>query len=478
MASRASEHFSPRRRTAVILSGEGTQAAYLAGVMRALDAAGVRIDVVLGKGVGGLVAAFSAFSAEEKIYGEGGFLEAVGHEPPYRIASLYRAAILCLGAAFAVFLAPALLGALYVVALPIEAVLRPWRADAAAAAAAPGLLSRVVSAAEPYYFPAVAVPVIVLLAIVAARLLGSMWLGRREGLNAALKRLLTPRVELGPLARMLEGRLWQLVRGTSTDERPKDRRALSEAYVHLLTAGLGQHGFRELVFYALDTDSGREVPFVVLKDRFSRKLAANEERVEGETRGGRAESIDLAGDGAAIFFDALVASQSPPGLVPEVGIKLPRGNEFGGEVHRFASSLTASSSGALADALALGAEQVVYVTAVGREERVNGSIWERLASRSLRVALAGDRLWAAAESEVPLFVIRPESERMTPFEFSGREQPGGEERLTPAALVAQGERDAERLFIRPVLGAELPSEIATESTIPIDRNWQAGPKEL
>lgn len=475
MAARPSAHFSPRRRTAVVLAGEGTQAAYLAGVMRALDAAGVRIDVVLGKGAGALVAAFSAFHAEEKIYGKGGLLDAVEGERPFRIAWLYRAAAVCLGASFAIFLAPALVGVGSIVALPLQAVVRQLRPDTAAAA--PGLVSVIVAAAEPYYFPAIALPVIALFAIVAGRTLGSIWPGRREGSPAALRRLLEPAVDLTPLARMLEARLWQLVRGTSTDERPKDPAALSQAYVQLLTAGLGQHGFRELVFYALDTDSGAEVPFVVLKERFSKKLASSEQRAGNGRGGGRAEPIDLANDGSTIFFDALLASQSPPGLVSEVGIKLPRGHEFGGEVHRFASSLIVGGLGVVADAIALGAEQIVYVTGAGREERVKGSIWERLASRGLRASLASDLAWAVAESDVPVFVVRPESERVRPFEFSGRAQFGGAERLTAGALVAQGERDADRLFIRPVLGAELP-EIAAESTIPIDRNWQAGPKEL
>ncbi len=353
MASRSPAHFSPRRRTAVVLAGEGTQAAYLAGVIRALDAAGVRLDVVLGTGVGALVAAFSAFHAEDKICGEGGLVEAIDRERPFRVAPLYRTAVLCLGIAFALFLAPALLGVVSIVVLPLQAVVRQWRPDTAMG---PAFLSDVVAAVEPYYFPAIAVPVVALFLIVALRMIGSIWRARREGFPSVGKCFLDPALEITPLARMLEGRLWQLVRGTATEDRPRDRRALSEAYVQLLTAGLGQHGFRELVFYALDTDSGAEVPFVVLKDRFSKKLARDERAANG-TREGRAEPIDLAGDGSSIFFDALVASLSPPGLVPEVGIELPRGNEFGGEVHRFASSLVAGGAGIVADAVALGAEQ-------------------------------------------------------------------------------------------------------------------------
>src|SRR3972149_736713 len=114
-------HFSPRRRTAVVLVGEGTGAAYLVGAMRALDAAGVR---------------------------------------PFRIAPIHRFAALCLATSFAFFAAPALLGLVAVVVLPVQALVRGI--FPAAAAGSPSWLSGLVSAVEPYYLPAVALPGIVL----------------------------------------------------------------------------------------------------------------------------------------------------------------------------------------------------------------------------------------------------------------------------------------------------------------------------
>ena len=44
--------YSPRRRTALVLTGTGTSGAYHAGVLRALDESGVKIDLVVGSGVG------------------------------------------------------------------------------------------------------------------------------------------------------------------------------------------------------------------------------------------------------------------------------------------------------------------------------------------------------------------------------------------------------------------------------------------
>jgi hypothetical protein len=161
--------------------------------------------------------------------------------------------------------------------------------------------------------------------------------------------------------------------------------------------------------------------------------------------------------------------------VPEVGIKLPRGTKLGGEVHRFASSLSTGGE-ALADAVAAGAEQIFYVTSAAPGTRVSGSLVERISSGALKASLERDLHWAVEKVEAPVFVVRPDSERLSPFEIEGRPQLGGG-RLCPSALVDQGARDLERLFVRPVLGEDL-SPLPGEATVPIDREWEAGPKEL
>ena len=47
-ASPIAEHYSPQRRTALVLTGTGTAGAYHAGVLRALHEAGVKLDIVAG----------------------------------------------------------------------------------------------------------------------------------------------------------------------------------------------------------------------------------------------------------------------------------------------------------------------------------------------------------------------------------------------------------------------------------------------
>ena len=46
------DSYSPHLRTALLLTGTGTAGAYHAGVLRALQEAGVKIDVMCGRGMG------------------------------------------------------------------------------------------------------------------------------------------------------------------------------------------------------------------------------------------------------------------------------------------------------------------------------------------------------------------------------------------------------------------------------------------
>ena len=65
--------YSPKRRTALVFTGSGTTGAYHAGVLKALDESGVKIDVVVGSGVGTVAAAYAAVTGGPRLYGSGGF---------------------------------------------------------------------------------------------------------------------------------------------------------------------------------------------------------------------------------------------------------------------------------------------------------------------------------------------------------------------------------------------------------------------
>src|SRR5437667_7724231 len=72
------EPYSPRRRTALVLTGTGTAGAYHAGVLRALHEAGVKLDVVAGRGIGAVSALFAAIDGGQSLWSEKGFWQAPG----------------------------------------------------------------------------------------------------------------------------------------------------------------------------------------------------------------------------------------------------------------------------------------------------------------------------------------------------------------------------------------------------------------
>ena len=60
--------YSPERRTALVLCGTGADGAYQAGVLRALQEAGVKIDVMAGQGVGAGAAALAAIDGAARLW--------------------------------------------------------------------------------------------------------------------------------------------------------------------------------------------------------------------------------------------------------------------------------------------------------------------------------------------------------------------------------------------------------------------------
>src|SRR5207247_7594559 len=67
------EPYSPQLRTALVLTGTGTAGAYHAGVLRALHEAGVKLDVVAGRGIGVVGALFAAIDGAQRLWEDKGF---------------------------------------------------------------------------------------------------------------------------------------------------------------------------------------------------------------------------------------------------------------------------------------------------------------------------------------------------------------------------------------------------------------------
>jgi predicted acylesterase/phospholipase RssA len=75
-SSQVTDPYSPLRRTALVLTGTGTAGAYHAGVLRALHEAGVKIDIVAGRGIGVVGALFAAVDGAQRLWDDKGFWRA------------------------------------------------------------------------------------------------------------------------------------------------------------------------------------------------------------------------------------------------------------------------------------------------------------------------------------------------------------------------------------------------------------------
>src|SRR3954463_13788960 len=98
--------YSPPLRTALVLSGVGTAGAYHAGVLRALHEAGVKLDVVAGRGIGVVGALFAAIDGPQRPWDEKGFWRAPVIPSLYRFRLVARLVCWALAAAAAIVAVP------------------------------------------------------------------------------------------------------------------------------------------------------------------------------------------------------------------------------------------------------------------------------------------------------------------------------------------------------------------------------------
>ena len=101
--------YSPERRTALVLCGTGAHGAYHAGVLRALQEAGVKIDVMAGQGIGAAGAALAAIDGASRLWDAGGLWRRPQVAELYRWKWPLRAAVLLTPVLAVACLAPLLL---------------------------------------------------------------------------------------------------------------------------------------------------------------------------------------------------------------------------------------------------------------------------------------------------------------------------------------------------------------------------------
>ena len=461
--------YSPRRRTALVFTGSGTTGAYHAGALKALDESGVKIDLVVGSGIGAVSAAYAAAVGGAKLYGPGGFWVGARWSSFYRLRPVVRVALTLLGVSFGIFAAPMLLGlALGVVATLLLIVER----------IVPGAASRAVAflwvapeALSGPYLAAQAVPVFGL-ALLAIAVVARLWLSDRRRFAEAFESFL----DAGPGLDRLRRGIWEIAGGAAARAQPPDDAELGRRYVATLAENLGEPGFRELIVRTADLDRSGALAFVLLRDANGAPARARDN--------GFAEAVDLRQPGSdALFFDALATGLLCPMAMPLRRVSFPKGAVHAGETHRLTDASFAPGCG-IADAIAAGAEQVIVVTGVPEEPsplarrrgplaRIDATLrsLEAQAAREIHetertnrmVASLGQRAaggraaWQDPATgrlfgEIDLWVIRPERRTLGPMELDGARDPATEVLQTADDLVELGFRDAYHQFVEPVVG--------------------------
>ena len=470
--------YSPRRRTALVFTGSGTSGAYHAGVLRALEESGVKIDLVVGSGAGTIAAAYAAVAGGAKLHGPGGFWEDLRWRSLFRLRPAAVVALGLLAASFAVFLLPVALALVAGLLFPLVLI---------ADRIAPGAPSRVLGglwlgpeALSGPYLAALAMPIFAL-ALLAMVTVVRLLLRDRRRLAESLESVL----DAQPGRERLRRGLWEIARGASLSAAPPSEAELGKRYVALAVENLGQPGFREMVLRVADLELAGPLSFVLLAEEHRAAfLAARGRRERG--REGHPGPVDLTAPGQAeLFFDAVLTGLLPPAAVPVRRLAFPKRGPFGGEVHRLTDATLLATSG-LAEALAAGAEQVILVSGTpllpgpgprrrGPWARLDATVsllerqaLERDVSEAERVnrmvatlghrAEDGSRAWQDPATgrvyrELALYVIRPRRRLLGPLEIGGARDPATEVAQTAADLLEQGYRDGHRQFVEPVVGA-------------------------
>jgi hypothetical protein len=461
-SSESTRPYSTRLRTALILSGTGTAGAYHAGVLRALHEAGLRIDLVAGRGIGVAGALFAAVDGGQRLWDKSGLWKqgtlahAYGWRRPLRIAGW------ALAAAAALLAIPLLLFALGIVAALIGVLLSLATLDSASKAVtsayARGLDTLFAPAALPTIVPRLIVfCLLVAIGALAVHAAAAAWRApvRRRTRRTSLWALVGAPCSTRLVLDRTVGELWNLVRGAAAIP-PPPRAELGRRYVDLLSENLGQPGFREILVTAHDLDARHDVTFALLADGHRQRFFA---RPAGE--GGRAaEAIDLAGAGRDHLVDALAASLAMPVATDPHLVRLAAEGPWKGETHRVCDRPD-SLARLLEEARAAGAEQVIVVSGAPLPARPHELATSRVDPRgraaeqlaSFEGADLRDALQRVGAMFANVYAIRPAHNPLGPLDFSGTYDERSDRVFTLTELVDRGYEDAYHQFIEPVVAA-------------------------
>jgi hypothetical protein len=465
--------YSPHQRTALVLTGTGSAGAYHAGVLRALDEAGVKLDLVAGRGMGAVSALFAAVAGGSRLWSPQGLWRRA------EIADLYpwREALRLVGwlllAGGLILTVPVIVAAAGLIVYQLALLFEPLGAGAAGRLAG-GYVEWVAGAFHPAGLPTwlprlafLVLAMIIGVVIVAARRTLLQLPARRRQRDAMWWAVLGAPLSHTRAPGVIRTALWQLISGGASLRQPAGS-DLARRYTELLSENLGQPGFRELLFVVHDIDARRDLTFALLAPAHRREFFLRRPVQGGDPRS--AEAIDLAGVARDLTLDAIDAALTLPVVADPHLIVFSAESYWRGEAHQVCDR-PSSVLRVLEEVANAGVRQVIVATASPELEGPHALSSRRTAPRArLSEFLAAeesasirDTLHAAAPMFDALFIVRPSHNPVGPLDLAGAFDPRSDRWHSLAEVIEHGYEDAYRQFIDPVVGG---SGEALDSVVP------------
>jgi hypothetical protein len=430
--------------------------------MRAIQEAGVKIDVVGGRGIGAIAAVLGAVDGGSQLWDQAGFWRSASVETFYQFRWPFMV-LRWLGVALLAVLAiPAAVILLGLIVYPI-ALLLGMAGLAVGAYFVDGFvwwLGRAFSpGALPTWIPRLAALFSTLALIVLGVGAGLAWWRSplyRRSTGSRLWTLLGSPIDAGGAIHHATETVWRLLKGGAAIKTPHAD-DLSRRYAELLAENLSQPGFRELLLVVHDLDANRDLVFGLIREPYRRMLFPAPGAVSSARR---AEAQDLSSGTQGFLADVLAAALTLPGVSESRLVRFAPDSYWRGEVHRL-TDRPASIGRLLEEAAAAGAEQVVIVAATPdppgphelRPRRLDGlgRVGEQIASAE--TAALSDAIRHLHHRFQGLYLIRPSHNPIRPLDLTGAYDEKSDRVQPLEELMERGYEDTYRQFIEPFLGA-------------------------